>query len=217
VNNKAVKRILLCQAALMLLSVSAMTVAQDNQGVENWTFTTSGAVPGATNLYTIYSNLGPTGQKYDPNQGDTIEGPKQGRYGQIWPAMPFTPKDDAEVTMIKIALANSVGGSNGNAVSLNEDSNGLPGKALHTWIFTNLPAFGTCCVLQVAKSAEGLNLTKGTQYWVVAFTNKNEANASDAWGLQYENVEGPVAFNRGSGWHKSRFYVGAFGVFGNKK
>jgi len=135
--------------------------------------------------------------------------------------MPFTPKNDAEVTMIKIALSYlgnaKCGGFNGNLVSLNEDSNGLPGTALHTWSFTNLPEYGTCCTLQVAKSPEGLTVTKGTKYWVVAFTNKKEATANDGWYLQYNLVKGPMAGNTGSGWQLHNTYVTAFGVFGNKK
>ena len=55
----------------------------------------------------------------------------------------------------------------GGVISLNETSNGFPGKPLHTWSLKNLSAYGTCCTLEVAKDGKGLPVKKGTKYWVV--------------------------------------------------
>jgi hypothetical protein len=131
--------------------------------------------------------------------------------------MPFTPKSDAEVTEIKIALTYGYGPVNGAVVSLNETSKGFPGKALDTWNVKNLPAFGRCCTLKVVKDGKGLPVKKGTKYWVVASTNDREALVVDFWNFTYNRAYGTHAVNTGSGWQNGQMDVlSAFGVFGQK-
>ena len=103
---------------------------------------------------------------YNSISGYGILGPDA---GQPWPqsvGCGFRPKADHTVTEIQVG-ATWVQGTNSLVVSLNEDNKGIPGKALHTWHFSNLPSLGHCCTLQTAKYAKGIPVKKGKLYWVV--------------------------------------------------
>ncbi len=175
-------------------------------------------------LYTIYSNLGSKTDAYDDTVAASVCGPNSSDCGgEVWVAAPFRPKSNAEVTKIEVAFGywGIAGGTNGNAMSINEDNHGLPGKALHSWVFNNLPAAYSCCTLQVGKFAQGkgVNVKKGTKYWVVAYTTKNEEAANDGWYNNYLDTVGPMAISQtgSSGWVLYTTYPSrALGVFGNK-
>ena len=211
-THKAVGHVLLALAALTLASSSLM--AADS---ETASLITAAAMPDTTNLYTIYSNLGPPKDRYYDQNGELIGGPDSGQY--YWWAMPFTPKANAKVTEIETALLFYSGTTNGVVLSLYNDSNGLPGKAIHTWNLKNLPLFsGGCCRLDVSKDSKGLTVKKGTQYWVVASTNSNENDTQDVWCFNYNEMVGNMAQNYDQGgWRLIQNNpVGAFGVFGEK-
>ena len=89
-------------------------------------------------LYTIYSTLGAKGERFEEKDGLYVNGPKSGR--SQWIAQPFFVTHDAEVTEIEVPIV-YISGTNGVTISLNEDANGLPGKALHIWNLKNLPAY----------------------------------------------------------------------------
>ena len=72
-------------------------------------------------------------------------------------------------------------GTNAVVLSLNSDSNGLPGKALHAWNVKNLAIIGSCCQIAIGKSKTGIAVKKGTQYWVVVSTNANDSDIFAAW------------------------------------
>ena len=93
------------------------------------------------------SNLGTGKNVYNGNAGVGILGPDT---GQPWPqsvGCGFRPKANHVVTEIQVG-ATHVQGTNTLVVSLNEDDKGIPGKALHTWYFSNLPVW---TVLHVAE------------------------------------------------------------------
>ena len=131
-------------------------------------------------LVTIFSNLAATYPKgqYWCCSGYNIMGPSQ---GEQWMAAPFTPSANHTVNTIEVAVGYSQGKTNGVVVSLNQDNNGVPGKALKTWNASGLPRFGTCCGLVVKSDSAGIPVSAGTQYWVVLSTNKNELDTVDAW------------------------------------
>jgi hypothetical protein len=177
-------------------------------------FVTPAIMPSGT-LYTIYSNLGPKNDAYDGSSGWYVKGSGTGT--QQWVGIPFTPKSNAIVTEIDIALVYIDGPVDGGVLSLNETSNGLPGKALHAWNLNNLPIYPTCCTLDVGKDSKGLAVKKGTQYWVVARTNASETDTYDGWDFTYNQATGTLVVNQGSGWEKGNDKtLGAFGVFGKK-
>lgn len=109
----------------------------------------------------------------------------------------------------------SVGGGNALVMSLNANNKDRPGKALHTWRFTNLPNFGSCCTLQIGKLTTGIPVKKGTLYWVALRPEKQFHDTFDVWNNDFSGAQGLWSNNTGSGWHKaSRMQLNAFGVFG---
>jgi hypothetical protein len=226
-THKVVGHMLLGLATLALASTSLLAADSDDHGVivfrgdHPWAMATRpsslitpATMTDTTKLYTIYSNLGPKNDAYNDQNSNVINGPDQGQY---WEAMPFTPTSDAEVTEIETAIQFYEGEPNGVVISLYDDSNGLPDKAIHTWNLKNLPPFGTCCKLDVATDSKGLTVKKGTQYWVVASTNSSEKDTIDVWNFTYYLLEGYCAYNRGEGWTIAiNQYLSAFGVFGKK-
>ena len=101
---------------------------------------------------------------------------------EYWQAVPFTPAANMTVKEVEASVVWAEG-TNAVVMTLNQDSGGLPGKAIHTWNVKNLPTIGTCCQLATGKSATGIAVTKGTQYWLVVKTNSNDTNIFAAWAL----------------------------------
>jgi len=171
------------------------------------------AVPPSSKLITIYSNLGRDKNVYNAIAGDGILGPDA---GQPWPqsvGCGFRPKADHIVTEIQVG-ATHVQGTNTLVVSLNQDNNGIPGKVLHTWHFSGLPVFGSCCTLQTARYAQGIKVRKGKLYWVVLSPQKKFTDTYDVWNNNFSGLQGTFSNNMGSGWNSSYQVLGAFGIFG---
>ncbi|MGA8540119.1 MAG: choice-of-anchor R domain-containing protein, partial [Terriglobales bacterium] len=97
-------------------------------------------------------------------------------------SMPFTPNSNAQVTQVRLALQYTGNGGDLFYVSIYADSGGNPGTLLAGPVtLRNLPLFGTCCTLAIAKFDEPLAVTGETRYWVVAST-PTSGKGSDAWG-----------------------------------
>jgi hypothetical protein len=167
------------------------------------------------NLVTIYSNLGTGTSVYNGAAGTGVLGrnvPNQPF--PEWVANGFTPTANHTVTEIQVGVT-WVEGPNSVILSLNDDNGGKPGKALHTWMFTNLPTFGTCCTLQTATVTQGIAVTKGTQYWVVLRTSPSNQGTWTVWDNNIHDLQGPFSNSLGNGWfQQSTQELGAFGVFG---
>jgi hypothetical protein len=142
-------------------------------------------------LVTIFSNLAakyPKGE-YWCCTGYNVMGPTE---GEQWMAAAFTPRGDHTITRIEVAVDYSQGRTNGVVLSLNRDSNGVPGKALKTWNVSGLPRFGTCCSLVVRSDSSGIRVSAGQQYWVVLSTNNHELDTVDAWNVIDTNQVDPA-------------------------
>ena len=169
-------------------------------------------------LSTIYSLIGPCGDSYDGDRAVAVAGPDSD-VGQQWFAEPFTPKNNAEVTRIRVAILND-DGTNSVTISLNEDASGLPGNALRTWNLKNLPQGLGCCELERINVKNPIPVKQGTQYWLVASTNANTTDTYDRWMTVYNDATAPlVAVNVGNGWEAvtDSYLLHAFGIFGVKK
>ena len=81
---------------------------------------------------------------------------------------------------------------------------------------THAPRFGTCCIVDTANDVQGIKLTKGTQYWIVAQTNETDEHTRMEWDLSPLNIEGNFAFNNGQGWYEYTAFRSAFAVYGNR-
>ena len=173
--------------------------------------------PNPAKLVTIFSNLGKPGNLYEDNVSWDVAGPDSGVQEQRV-AMPFTPHFDAAVTQISVAVEHNTGSPDSFVLSLNADHGGqVPGPIIRRWLVKNPPKYGTCCILDVVKDAKGLQVKKGTQYWVVAKTNTNQKETRMEWDLSPRGIEGNFAFNNGQGWYGYTAFTSAFAVYGEKR
>jgi len=166
-------------------------------------------------LKTIFTNLGSKTAAYDSGNGWLVMGSANALYGYSQDiAMPFTPKKGATATEIKIALTYDASGTNGATVALYSDASGLPGKSMKSVNVKNLPTFGDCCTVVVAKLGKGVKLGK-KQYWVVGTTSAKTAATVDVWNYVYGDATGNFAFQQsGGGWNAYDSTLCAYGVFG---
>jgi len=155
-------------------------------------------VPAA--LKKIYSNLGTSKTDlYSDAYARVLLGPNSG-YGQQFLGMPFTPKSNAHVSQVQVAVQYGGYGANQVNLSIYGDSGGVPGTLLAGPVtVTNLPVFGTCCTLAVA-SFSPLAVTAGTQYWVVADTPLTGTGSDFVGSWDFSIKFFPTAYNVGGGW-----------------
>jgi hypothetical protein len=164
-------------------------------------------------LVKLYSNLGSKTDAYDDNLGWIVWGPATGI--QQWMAMPFTPKADATVKQIRIAIGNE-GGTNSVSLNFTADAGGIPGKVLYRWRVKNLFPWGGCCSLDTARGA-AIKVKKGTKYWIVGKTDSSNPDAMDVWAYSWNHAMGDISYNLGKGWKPyPNQVVAAFAVFGTK-
>lgn len=106
-------------------------------------------------------------------------------------AAAFTPSANHTATKVEAAIANSglSYGSTGFILSINQDDNGLPGKALLTAQLPGLPYNypGLCCVMVIGNIPSGLPLTGGQQYWLVL--DGQSAPSSDGAGWYLDDTD----------------------------
>ena len=164
-------------------------------------------------LKVIYSNLGHGDQAYSSFAGVGIVGKDAGQPLPQWVGIAFTPKTDSVVQVVRVG-AGYVSGTNQVAILLDEDDHNTPGHKLHAWAVSNLPEFGTCCVLQTKGDADGIAVKGGTQYWVVLRTLPQGSDTYGVWNDNYQELEGTWANNTGQGWHTSYQALPAVGVYG---
>ncbi len=121
-------------------------------------------------LKTIYSNLGSSKTDlYDDANGWALLGPNNPHSNDQFVGMPFTPKANAHVSQVRVAVEYGSGANQVN-LSIYEDSGGVPGTLLAGPVtVTDLPKLFTCCTLATANFTP-VAVTKGLQYWVVANT-----------------------------------------------
>src|ERR1700686_2083418 len=225
-SKRKLSGMLICLGMLVLANVSASAQASDDGVIKinggrnailmrapSQPFTS--AVPLSSKLGTIYSTLGKGKNVYSTLSGVGILGTDT---GQMLPEMGgngFRPKADHVVTEIQVG-ATHLQGTNVLVVSLNQDHNGVPGKALHTWHFSNLPVVWSCCTLQTGKYAKGIKVKKGKLYWVVLRPEQRFQDTWDVWADNFAGKQGRMwANNTGTGWNASYQTLGAVGVFGN--
>jgi len=220
--------ILICLGAVSIGAVTLRASGSDDsavisfKGPVNWALATKPCAairavdPNPGKLATIFSNFGRPGHLYEGDISWDVAGPHSGVQEQ-WVAMPFTPKFDAVVTQISVAVAHNTGSPNSFVLSVNEDNGGqVPGDPIRSWLVKNAPKYGTCCALDVVNDSKGIKVKKGTQYWVVAKTNASEQETRMEWDLSPRGGESNFAFNNGQGWYGYTAFTSAFAIYGNK-
>ncbi len=188
------KKTLLTLTVLALASLTAFAASRDGVVVSKNGRMTITTKPAQTTtrtpsddagLVTIFDNIGSAYPKgtYWCCEGYTITGPTAlSGFPEYWEAGAFTPKADHTVTKVEAAVG-FVEGVNGLVLGLYNDASGVPGTAIKTWALTNLPTFGSCCVVETKTDTAGIPVTKGTQYWIVLKTNKKESTTWAAFNV----------------------------------
>ena len=146
---------------------------------------------------------------------------------EYWEAAPFTPSANMTIKEVEADVEWNQGeGTDAIVLSVYDDANGLPGKALESWYVKNLGHNGSCCTLAVGKSKSGIAVTQGTQYWVVASTNSKDATTFSTWDANTTDMRlHPVAYycddskqgscnGNSSKWTASQAIVPGFAVLG---
>jgi hypothetical protein len=145
-------------------------------------------------LVKIFDNIGTAYPKgtYWCCEGYTITGPTAlSSFPEYWEAGGFTPSANHTLTEIKVAVG-FVEGTNGLVLGLYNDASGVPGTAIKSWSLSNLPTFGTCCVVEVKTDTAGIAVKAGTQYWIVLKTNSKESNTWAAFNVNDTDQTDPA-------------------------
>jgi hypothetical protein len=153
----------------------------------------------------IYSDFGPD-RTYFPG-GFPITGSNTSA-GYISGAMAFVPNGTFRLTDVVVGVG-WFSGTNAVTFSLNVNNGGVPGAALGSWTFNNLPKLGTTdTIVQTMAFAHGIVLQSGQTYWLLA-----TASTSDAWVVWGDNklgLVGPVAQFSNGRWNTG---IGTFASF----
>lgn len=228
--KKPLPRILLVSTLLLLVGVAALAAAGRKNGI---VVTNNGRMAIATHpsnhifaapsvpagLTLIAGNLSkyPYGV-YFCCYGDTISGPDSFLGSAYWDAVPFTPSANITATKVQASVGYAGAGTNGVTLSINADSNGLPGAALGSVDVSNLSDFGDCCNLaQAGGGSQGVSLTGGTQYWFVVSTDTNTETTFDAWAFNSTDMRDyPFAFyaTANNGWIATEGILPGYAIYG---
>jgi hypothetical protein len=148
-------------------------------------------------LEVIFSNLGPSRDDlYSTNsQAFLVEGNSVSTLTETWQAVRFTPKVDVQARVLAAAIGYVSGTRLVNlGIYTNNDITHSVGDPLPggQGSITQIPDFGECCQLaKVTLDGQGVTLTAGTLYWLVASP---------------DNVNAPTFEGR---WHLSNFALSA--------
>lgn len=157
-------------------------------------------------LKKIYSNLGESKTDLYIDHAWLVDGPAADGGYSSFIAMVFTPKSNSHVSQVQVAMQYLGYGANQVNLSIYGDSGGVPGTLLAGPVtVTNLPDFGTCCLLAVANFTP-VAVTGGTQYWVVADTPATGTGSdfAGAWAVVVQGKVPPLATYEGPyGWSES--------------
>lgn len=134
-------------------------------------------------LVTIFDNIGTKykGGTFWCCTGYPVMGPTAvADTPETWLAAAFTPSASHTVTRIEVAARHAFG-PNSIILSIAEDSNGVPGTVLKSWVVKKLPKLGGCCHVVVQDDTAGIAVTGGQQYWITLTTDTRESATSDTW------------------------------------
>lgn len=132
----------------------------------------------------IFSNLDPLlPAPYLPGAGLFIAGDNVLGLPEAWRALPFTPRANVQAKTFSAAIGHT-SGTNQINLGVYSDAGGVPGSPLPgaQGTITDLPESGDCCDFAILRlPGQGIALTGGTKYWLVA--SPNNVTAPDFFGL----------------------------------
>ena len=129
---------------------------------------------------TLYSNLGTGSDVYNCCTGWTISG--TGSIGTSFTAANlFAASASGSVGEIDVGVG-YVEGANSFYVALYTDNNNLPGSLLGMWGgLSSSTNFGSCCGLVDITGITGVNVTAGTNYFLVIGPTSTSSTTWEAW------------------------------------
>jgi hypothetical protein len=204
-GGEFVKKILLVTLLLTLCSITVFAAdsrAHSPQAaVTNRPSVLNPLVPPWHGLKKIYSNLGSSTDAYDSANGWFVSGIDNIVNAQKQDiALPFTPKRNATIMEVGMALQYYGSGFNGAVAAIYDDASGLPGKALAKKDLKNFRNFGDgCCKLALWNLTKGVKVQKGKQYWVVGTTDKKSMDSINTWDWVFDDHPDNFAFQQDDG------------------
>jgi hypothetical protein len=178
----------------------------------------SADAPAARGLVPLVDTIGwayPKG-RYMADYGFWVAGENSSVEYQYWEAVPFTPKADAVLYEVDLAL-HHLDGFGGIVVSITEDANGVPGTALVSYKVAHpSPEAPECCGLVRLFNDTGLPVRGGTQYWL-SLTTEARSQERSLWNFSVVDqvCQKPYAYNDGTSWSAYTSNVTpAFAIFG---
>jgi len=166
---------------------------------------------------TLYSNLGPSGNTYQCCNGWTVSG--TGTVGTSFTqANEFTAMASGSVSSIDIGVGYVTGTNSFYAALYTVGNSGNPGTLLDQW--NNLSSsqqFGGCCGLVTISGITGLNLTAGTQYYMVLGPMNLGDTTWEAWNQNSTGASGTELYSTDGGqtWNSNGTQtIGAFDIVG---
>lgn len=198
------KKILTFVCLLLVCHLMLFAQARQPDPISSTTEESAIAVPAQNpaGLKVIYSNLGKakTDLYWASAYSWILAGPNASTTEFI--AMPFTPKSNAQVSQVQVAVLYNSGDNQVNLSIYADSGSDYPGTLLAGPVTVmNLPQAGTCCPLTVA-NFPALAVTAGTQYWVVGDTplTGTGSDFSGVWNHVAKDI--PISFYKGSHWFK---------------
>jgi hypothetical protein len=170
----------------------------------------------ATAATTLYSNLGTGTDVYNCCSGWTVSG-TAGTGTSFTAANEFQVMASGSVSQIDIGIG-YVTGVNSFYVAIDSNNGGMPGSQLARW--DNLSSsvnFGSCCGLLTISGITGLNLSTGTNYWMVIGPENTNATTWEAWNQNSTGAMGTDEYstNGGQTWNSNGTQtLGAFDILG---
>jgi len=170
--------------------------------------------------FTMFSDLGPSGNVYNCCTGWTVSG--TGTIGTSYTeAGLFTPLTGGNVTQIDLGVS-SVAGPDTFYASIWTDSGGTPGTQVAGAYWSPLNAnqsFGGCCGLVTISGISGVSLTAGQSYFMILGPLSTSDSSWNPWnwnnqgvnGLDLYSTDGGSMWNGGNG---SGNPLGAFDILG---
>jgi len=161
----------------------------------------------------IFNNISRTESlRYNCCTGYTISGPNSPIGQTFADGMPFTPTANNTIQRLLVAVA-CVTGPSAVTLSVNEDAGGLPGDVIQSFELSNLPQFGSCCLLEATNV--NIPVAAGTQYWVVVATGAGTSDTWNAWNWNLtDQTNQPFAFFNNGVWQPSAGILASFAVLG---
>ena len=238
VKKKSLVPVLTCVAVLGLIAAIAfaaapaknIVVSQDGRqmiALKAPSHVTTRDANSDASLKTIGGNLStyPYGTFFCCYGNTIAQGPPSFLF-TYWVADAFTPSADATVTRVEVAVGTYSTSDIDFLVSLDEDNNGVPGKALKTWNAKAPNEYGSCCTLDVVNDAAGIPVKAGTQYWIAVTTNSKH-DFFGGWAFNSTDMRAHTlaSYCKGSStycgttnngkWVAGQGLLPAFGVLGN--